>query len=151
MNNELSLIELANLMSGRTEGSFARLMNEKVVLEQRCHEQARTIEKLEAGIPLLQEQLYQQRKELAAAPAEPSQGEQVREDAARFNKLLGWMSSNVTEGWDEVCRVVPVELLERVKSLLCSYMSTLEDRAFVRCSVEELRALLEVKGAGHSI
>lgn len=27
---------------------------------------------------------------------------------ARLNKLLGWMSSNVKEGWDEVCRIAAV-------------------------------------------
>jgi hypothetical protein len=32
----------------------------------------------------------------------------VPDDAFRFHKLLGWMSSNVKEGWDQVCMVASV-------------------------------------------
>jgi hypothetical protein len=59
----------------------------------------------------------------------PSHGEQVRADAERFNKLLGWMSSNVADGWNEVCRV----------SAVATYVSHDEARAYLddlpQCSV----------------
>ena len=37
---------------------------------------------------------------------------------------------------------VPMKLLERSVSLLCSYSSTLQDRSVVRANISELRALL---------
>ena len=73
--------------------------------------------------------LYPMLMRARAALSSPSHGEQVLADAERFKKLLGWMSSNVTEGWNEVCRV----------SAVATYVSHDEARAYLddlpQCSV----------------
>lgn len=65
---------------------YAVSLENMEVLRAQVDEQAREIEKLEAGIPRLQEQLYQQRKELTALKPQPS-------GVVDTQRLLDWNRS----------------------------------------------------------
>jgi hypothetical protein len=47
-------------------------------------------------------------------------------EVARLHKLLGWMSTNTKEGWDEVCRIGAVAVYESHETAL-NYLDSLPE------------------------
>ncbi|UNY40178.1 hypothetical protein KLEP174_gp56 [Pseudomonas phage vB_PcuM_ KLEP17-4] len=104
------LTALARELDDRSEGSWAAY--------KQTGEQSAQLSDLAEACAARARYLRKLAQDLAASTAG---AQSVPDDSSRLCKLLGWMSSNVEEGWNEVCRIASV----------ATYVSHEEARAYL--------------------